>query len=129
MHVAGENSLLKYTSLLLLMFQGAALSLMMCYVRTRPGKLFLASTAVVSAEVLKLIISFAYVLIEQRSLTGFLCHLRDNIIRQPMDCLKVSVPAVIYIVTNNLLYVASSNLDAASLQVRLYSSSILYCYV
>jgi solute carrier family 35 (UDP-sugar transporter), member A1/2/3 len=108
---------LKYSSLLLLTFQNASLALVMRYVRTRAGNMFFSSTAVVSSEVLKLIICFIYVLIEQKSVAGFLQHLNDNIVKQPMDCVKVSVPAIIYIITNNLLYVASSNLDAATQQV------------
>jgi len=40
-------------------------------------------------------------------------------LRQPLDFLKISLPAVIYMLQNNLLYVALSNLDAAFFQVRL----------
>ena len=41
----------------------------------------------------------------------------QNILQQPVDFLKISVPAIIYMVQNNLLYVALSNLDAAFFQV------------
>ena len=41
----------------------------------------------------------------------------QNIVKQPIDCLKISVPAVIYVIQNNLLYVAVSNLDASTYQV------------
>jgi len=46
-------------------------------------------------------------------------------LRQPLDFLKISLPAVIYMLQNNLLYVALSNLDAAFFQVRLREFSSL----
>lgn len=40
-----------------------------------------------------------------------------QIIKQPLDTLKVCVPSMVYVVQNNLLYVAASHLDAATYQV------------
>ena len=48
----------------------------------------------------------------------WLQYLHDHTIKQPLDCLKVSVPAIVYMLQNNLLYVALSNLEAATFQVR-----------
>jgi len=50
----------------------------------------------------------------------------QSILQQPIDFLKISVPAVIYIAQNNLLYVALSNLDAAFFQV-MCPSIVLFC--
>ena len=44
--------------------------------------------------------------------------LYQSIIGNPLDTLKLSVPALIYTVQNNLQYVAISNLDAATFQVN-----------
>ena len=46
-------------------------------------------------------------------------HLRDEIVRKPVDTLKVAVPSFIYTVQNNLLYISISNLPAAVFQVSL----------
>jgi len=46
-------------------------------------------------------------------------YVLQSILQQPVDFMKISVPAIIYMVQNNLLYVALSNLDAAFFQVML----------
>lgn len=43
----------------------------------------------------------------------------NQIIKQPLDTLKVCVPSMVYVVQNNLLYVAASHLDAATYQVSM----------
>ena len=62
---------------------------------------------------------------------AWLRHLYENIVLQPMDCLKVSVPSFVYVIQNNLLYIAVSNLEAATFQVGLITcvslSSVCVC--
>ncbi|XP_064604394.1 UDP-galactose translocator-like isoform X2 [Liolophura sinensis] len=115
---------LKYFSLVALTLQNTVLILVMRYVRTRPGDMFLASAAVICQEFLKMVTSLALVLYQEKSIKSWLKYLYDNTIDQPMDCVKVSVPSVIYVLQNNLLYVAVSNLDAATYQVT-YQLKIL----
>lgn len=48
--------------------------------------------------------------------------MRQEIIHKPVETLKLAIPSGIYTLQNNLLYVALSNLDAATYQVRSFSS-------
>lgn len=43
--------------------------------------------------------------------------LREEIVKKPLQTIKLAIPAGIYTLQNNLLYVALSNLDAATYQV------------
>ncbi|XP_013111007.1 UDP-N-acetylglucosamine transporter [Stomoxys calcitrans] len=116
---------LKYISLITLTLQNAILGLSMRYARTRPGDIFLSSTAVLMSEVAKLLTCLVLVFNEEgKDLQKFLKSLHKTIIANPTDTLKVCVPSLVYIVQNNLLYVSASHLDAATYQVT-YQLKIL----
>lgn len=118
------SPMLKYISLVLLAVQNTLLILTMRYVRTQEGDMFMATTAVIMAETFKVLASLSIILYQEGSINRWAHHLIDNIVKQPMDCVKVSVPSIIYVLQNNLLYVAVSNLDAATYQVT-YQLKIL----
>lgn len=123
-HTPEYQWMLKWMSLVTLTFQNAVLGLSMRYARTRPGDLFLSSTAVVMAEFVKLVSCLALTLVQEGSLVKCVHTLNTQIVKQPVDTLKVAVPALVYTLQNNLLYVAASNLDAATYQVT-YQLKIL----
>lgn len=52
------------------------------------------------------------------SFARFNKEIDNDIVQKPADTLKVSVPALLYVVQNNLLFLALSKLDAATYQVR-----------
>lgn len=116
---------LKYLSLVTLTLQNAILGLSMRYARTRPGAMFLSSTAVVMAEVVKLLTSLVLVFMEEgKSVRRLQSALHSTIVKRPLDTLKICVPSFLYILQNNLLYVSASHLDAATYQVT-YQLKIL----
>ena len=104
--------------------QNATLILMMRYSRTRPGDLYITSTAVMLTEIVKVVLSALMLLVEEQSIIGWLKYLYANTIGQPLDMLKMAVPACIYTIQNNLLYIALSNLDAATYQVNIRSAAL-----
>lgn len=116
--------MLKYLSLFLLTAQNAMVILVTRYVRTRGGDMFLATSAVIMSEVLKFSTSLLIIFYQQGSFRRFLHYLHENLVLQPGDCLKVSVPSLVYTLQNNLLYISLSNLDAATFQVT-YQMKIL----
>ncbi|TDG41151.1 hypothetical protein AWZ03_012425 [Drosophila navojoa] len=125
MNIHVNANTLKYVSLLTLTLQNAILGLSMRYARTRPGDIFLSSTAVLMSEFVKLITCLVLVFNEEgKDAQKFVRSLHRTIIANPMDTLKVCVPSLVYIVQNNLLYVSASHLDAATYQVT-YQLKIL----
>jgi UDP-sugar transporter A1/2/3 len=122
----GPPASLKYMSLVLLTLQNAVLILAMRYARVRvtSDMLFFSTTAVVMAEMCKFLVCLVIIFIQEGGTTNLLRHLHENIIQQPMDCVKITVPSIIYTLQNNLLYVAISNLEAATYQVT-YQLKIL----
>lgn len=61
---------------------------------------------------------FLSCILEFNASKGGLFHsFKENIIDRPLDALKISVPALLYLIQNTLLYVALSNLSAPLFQV------------
>jgi hypothetical protein len=116
-----ENSsdkFIKYAALLLLVAQMVGLVLLMRYSRTShpDGQpMYLASTAVFVMEVMKLVI--CCIVIAYQTTGNLMSELNTHVIGAPMELMKLSVPSFLYCVQNNLLYLALTNLDAATYQV------------
>ncbi len=62
--ISGHGRVLKYSSLVLLTLQNAALILVMRYVSTRKGDMFMFTTAVVMSEILKFVSCLFILLIQ-----------------------------------------------------------------
>ncbi|KAM3872283.1 UDP-galactose translocator [Diretmus argenteus] len=119
------NRKLKYISLAVLVVQNASLILSIRYVRTLPGDRFYTTSAVVMAEILKVLTCLLIILLQKRcNVKEMVILLVDSIVFQYKDTLKLAVPSLIYTLQNNLQYVAISNLPAATFQVT-YQLKIL----
>ncbi|CAO3612614.1 unnamed protein product [Mucor fragilis] len=121
---------IKYLSLIILVVQNSALILVMRYTRANveEDKLYLASTAVVMSEVIKSIVCLVVLYLapesRKRSLKRLTSLLNRELILNWRETAKLAFPAVLYLIQNNLQYVAASNLDAATFQVT-YQLKIL----
>uniref|UniRef100_A0A3B4WQ90 Solute carrier family 35 member 2 n=1 Tax=Seriola lalandi dorsalis TaxID=1841481 RepID=A0A3B4WQ90_SERLL len=122
---AASHGRLKYISLAVLVVQNASLILSIRYVRTLPGDRFFTTSAVVMAEVLKVLTCLLIILLQKRfNVKETALFLVDSIVFQYKDTLKLAVPSLIYTLQNNLQYIAISNLPAATFQVT-YQLKIL----
>ncbi|KAI8067671.1 nucleotide-sugar transporter-domain-containing protein [Gilbertella persicaria] len=121
---------IKYLSLLILVVQNSALILVMRYTRANveEDKLYLASTAVVMSEVIKTLVCLVVLYFapesRKRSFSKLTSLLNRELILNWRETSKLAIPAILYLIQNNLQYVAASNLDAATFQVT-YQLKIL----
>ncbi|KAJ6547651.1 nucleotide-sugar transporter-domain-containing protein [Mycena capillaripes] len=133
---------LKYLSLVTLAVQNSMLTLIMHYSRvsTAPSRAYSPATAVLMNEILKgsisLIIAFLRLDVAAPETAGqapgTLCYRSTLAARVKRlagdvfspDCWKLSIPAILYVIQNNLQFVAVSNLQAATFQVS-YQMKIL----
>ncbi|KAJ2961339.1 hypothetical protein NQZ79_g3422 [Umbelopsis isabellina] len=91
----------------------------------KPGQpMYIASTAVFLAEVLKIIACLAVIWYQKRTFSRFWYVVRKEILGKPTETMKMLIPSGLYALQNNLLYVALSNLEAATFQVT-YQMKIL----
>jgi len=115
----------KYVSLFFLVVQNSTLMLTMRYSRTVEGPQYITSTAVVLAEILKIMCSLFLLFAEDRFvLVNALARLKYEFYSVPAGMIKLAIPSILYTIQNNLQYVAASHLDAATLQVS-YQLKIL----
>jgi solute carrier family 35 (UDP-sugar transporter), member A1/2/3 len=97
--------------------QNAATILLLRYVRTQPGDMFFATTAIVCQEVIKMFTSVILCYMESSDFNEFLSIINQQILKNKWDCIKTGIPALLYTIQTNLVYLAISNLDPAVFQV------------
>ncbi|KAI7857759.1 nucleotide-sugar transporter-domain-containing protein [Circinella umbellata] len=118
----------KQLSLIVLVAQNTLLVLMMRYSRVVPRNddqpLYIASTAVVMAEIIKLIVCLFMLRSELYSWSQCRSALMKDIIYNPNETIRLMIPSALYAIQNNLLYLALSNLEAATFQIT-YQLKIL----
>lgn len=108
---------IKYFVLVLLVFQNAGAVLLMRYTRSLPAeKEFSTQTAVIMQEVVKFVACVCILLFKEGTLA--------SAIDRPTEALQTSVPAVLYLIQNNLQYLAVGLLDAATYTVSYQTKTL-----
>ncbi|VDM07488.1 unnamed protein product [Wuchereria bancrofti] len=118
---------LKWLSLAVLVFQTTLLVLILHYSRVQKvdGPRYLSSTAVVTAEIIKLLTCVVFIAHQHSwNYVGFWNEICTECYIKSKDALKTAIPAFLYVVQNNLLFLSLSKLDAATYQVT-YQLKIL----
>eukprot|EP01064_Diplonema_japonicum_P000679 TRINITY_DN10443_c0_g3_i7.p3 TRINITY_DN10443_c0_g3~~TRINITY_DN10443_c0_g3_i7.p3 ORF type:complete len:347 (+),score=96.03 TRINITY_DN10443_c0_g3_i7:1336-2376(+) len=104
----------------ILTLQVTAMVLTLRYSKTTTK--YLSSTAVVCAEFVKILVCVMVLTFTHGM--GIFQHLNQELLMKPKDMLLLAVPALLYLVQNNLLFFAMEKLDAAVYQVT-YQLKIL----
>lgn len=103
------------------------LVLLMRYSRTSTSAdqpIYIASTAVFMAELIKIVTCLFMLYYQEKSYKRCIEMIYHEIFQKPREVGKMLIPSGLYALQNNLLYIALSNLEAATFQVT-YQLKIL----
>ena len=119
----------KWIALVALILQNSGLAILMRYtmIFIQPGSLrYLSSTAVLSAEIMKLLISLVlcFIVDSDYNYKIFIATLHNEFINNRADWVKLMIPSILYTVQNSLQYFSMSRLSAPVFQV-LYQLKIV----
>lgn len=131
--VKTSNSLtrLKILALITLVLQNSGLTVAMrlSRVKKESSNLYITSTAVVVSEGLKTLISLFIYYLSNRSkdanIFQSMMHAKEDCFADGRDALRVAVPSGLYVIQNNLQYIATSNLPAEIYQVLIQMKLIV----
>ena len=87
--------------------------------------MYFTSTAVFLAEVVKLFTTLVVIFFQCGNVKAFTSYLIDNLFVDHKATFRLSVPSLLYVVQNNLVYIAMTHLESTTFQVMW---TILYCY-
>ncbi|CAG9532615.1 unnamed protein product [Cercopithifilaria johnstoni] len=128
-HARSPGIILQLSALIWLTLQNSTHTLLLRYSRVRVvEEVFLPSVAVFFTEVLKLIICLLFIIYEEKSVSSMLDLVKREVFYNSKDTFKICIPAVIYIIQNNLFYMAASHLEAAAYmvtaQLKIFTTAI-----
>ena len=90
------------------------------YSRQRDTEMYFSSTVVFMSENVKLLVSLGVIFSKTNTAAEFLPFLWKTTLQDPTEVVKLTVPAFLYTMQNNLLYVAMSHLDVVTFQVSCF---------
>eukprot|EP00965_Chrysotila_dentata_P255757 6212330-Pleurochrysis_carterae.AAC.5 len=81
------------------------------------GSHYNSTVAVLVTEVLKMPFSLLLLAYEKGGPVAAASQLHHDVVLQPYDTIKIAIPALLYTIQNNALFVAVEHLEAAVFQV------------
>lgn len=116
---------LKWGALSIFVLQNAGVILLMKLSRNSPGVPYSTRVAVLAQEVVKLLICSALYAHETGGLMPAILAVRADVRDNAIEWLQLGIPAGLYTLQNNALFIGLSNLDAAVAHVT-YQTKILF---
>mmetsp|Transcript_33283 Transcript_33283/g.48934 ORF Transcript_33283/g.48934 Transcript_33283/m.48934 type:complete len:385 (+) Transcript_33283:94-1248(+) len=115
--VFSETTLFKFILLSLMVMQNTSFAMLGSYTRSNipEEELYVVSHAILLQECVKFCASF--ILEAKHVPTSLKQSLMEHVFQNPLDALKISIPALLYLIQTSLLFVALSNLPAPLYQV------------
>lgn len=109
----------KWLALGIFVLQNAGVVLLMRYSKVHPGErvAYSSTAAVLMTEVVKLPLCFVLESYERGGVLAFLSGLKHDLSTNWLEWLKLALPALLYTVQNNCLFIGLANLEAAIAQV------------
>ncbi|CAG0924348.1 unnamed protein product [Notodromas monacha] len=123
-HDSGVPWHVKAVCLLTVTSLTTALVILMRLSKTEGSEPYASSTAVLISEIIKLFVSLIALGVERKSLLALSKCVFREILCDPKETCKLMIPAGLYALQNNLVYLALTNLDAATYQIT-YQLKIL----
>lgn len=112
-----DSNHIKYASLIVLAIKNAAFVLISRYSKALVEETYITSVMICISEIVKLITSFLLLCLELKSIRQAWKHVRTIVLGNFTGTLVVSLPAFLYVIQNNLVFLAISNLDAPTFQI------------
>ena len=118
----GSRSL-KMILLVILVMQNSSMVLLVKASRNTQDEVYFASTVIFFAEAFKCLLCHSILFIqhiskkEENTILHFCEYIKKDIWNTSWQNMKILVPAVLYVIQNNLLFIAFHFLDAATFQV------------
>ena len=120
-----SSTLFRVLIFVVLTLQATCYFSLLRYSRTRSNKMYFTSTAVFLAEVVKLFTTLVVIFFQCGNVKAFTSYLIDNLFVDHKATFRLSVPSLLYVVQNNLVYIAMTHLESTTFQVMW---TILFCY-
>ncbi|XP_027039543.1 CMP-sialic acid transporter-like [Pocillopora damicornis] len=112
-----SSTLFRVLIFVVLTLQATCYFSLLRYSRTRSNKMYFTSTAVFLAEVVKLFTTLVVIFFQCGNVKAFTSYLIDNLFVDHKATFRLSVPSLLYVVQNNLVYIAMTHLESTTFQI------------